>query len=203
MNYLTHIFLSGTDRKIQFGNFIGDAVKGSSYKHYPQAIADGILLHRAIDSYTDNHATVRSAVQLLRPYSGRYSGVLIDIFFDYLLASRFDEFSGVSLKQFARSFYLTMVYNYRYMPDRFRRFMWHFIGTNRLVKYATKDGIRESVGIMTRVGRIKFPVGEAIDYLTECEDELRMIFRPFFGELQVFCTGYLHSENREAYVKQM
>ena len=28
MNYLAHIFLSGNDRCIQIGNFIGDGVKG-------------------------------------------------------------------------------------------------------------------------------------------------------------------------------
>lgn len=27
MNYLAHIFLSGDDRRIQIGNFVGDAVK--------------------------------------------------------------------------------------------------------------------------------------------------------------------------------
>ena len=48
MNYLAHIFLSGSNRKVQLGNFVGDAVKGSSYKNYPPDIAKGIQLHRAI-----------------------------------------------------------------------------------------------------------------------------------------------------------
>ena len=39
MNYLAHIFLSGSNRKVQLGNFVGDAVKGSSYKNYPPDIA--------------------------------------------------------------------------------------------------------------------------------------------------------------------
>ena len=55
MNYLAHIFLSGSNRKVQLGNFVGDAVKGSSYKNYPPDIAKGIQLHRAIDDYTDRH----------------------------------------------------------------------------------------------------------------------------------------------------
>ena len=38
MNYLAHIFLSGSNRKVQLGNFVGDAVKGSSYKNYPPDI---------------------------------------------------------------------------------------------------------------------------------------------------------------------
>ena len=29
MNYLAHVFLSGPNRKVQLGNFVGDAVKGA------------------------------------------------------------------------------------------------------------------------------------------------------------------------------
>ena len=38
MNYLAHIFLSGNDRCIQIGNFIGDGVKGDGYKQYPRKL---------------------------------------------------------------------------------------------------------------------------------------------------------------------
>ena len=103
MNYLAHIFLSGSNRKVQLGNFVGDAVKGSSYKNYPPDIAKGIQLHRAIDDYTDRHPAVCEVVHRLQPEFGRYSGVLLDIYFDYLLASRFESFSGVSLRRDRKS----------------------------------------------------------------------------------------------------
>lgn len=64
MNYLAHIFLSGPNRKVQLGNFVGDAVKGSSYKNYPPDIAKGIQLHRAIEAY---------APPRRQPDDGRYS----------------------------------------------------------------------------------------------------------------------------------
>lgn len=104
MNYLAHIFLSGPNRKVQLGNFVGDAVKGSSYKNYPSDIAKGIQLHRAIDDYTDHHPAVCEVVHRLQPEFGRYSGVLLDIYFDYLLASRFESFSGGSLRKYTRNF---------------------------------------------------------------------------------------------------
>lgn len=49
MNYLAHVFLSGPNRKVQLGNFVGDAVKGSSYKNYPPDIAKGIQLHEDVN----------------------------------------------------------------------------------------------------------------------------------------------------------
>jgi len=191
MNYLAHIFLSGSNKKMQLGGFFADAVKGNSYKDYPQVIADGILLHRAIDVYTDTHPVIRETVRSLRPFFGRYSGILLDIYFDYLLASRFSEFSNISLKSYSRGFYFTMVLNYRYLPNRFKRFVWHFILTNRLSKYATLDGIKNSLEIMVRVGRIDLSVPTAIEYLHEHEEELFAIFQPFFNEIQVYSEEYM------------
>ena len=41
MNYLAHVFLSGPNRKVQLGNFVGDAVKGSSYKNSSAGYSQG------------------------------------------------------------------------------------------------------------------------------------------------------------------
>ncbi len=187
MNYLAHIFLSGADGRRQVGGFIADAVKGSAYKSFPKAIADGILLHRAVDDYTDNHPAVKTAVQELRPQFGRYAGALLDIYFDYLLASHFETFSRVPLRRYTRRFYWALIRNRRYLPDSIRRFMWHFISTNRLGRYASLEGIRESVGIMARYGRMRISADEAVAWLTAHEDELWAVFRPFFEELQAVC----------------
>ena len=193
MNYLAHIFLSGSNRKVQLGNFVGDAVKGSSYKNYPPDIAKGIQLHRAIDDYTDHHPAVCEVVHRLQPEFGRYSGVLLDICFDYLLASRFESFSGGSLRKYTRNFYLSLLINYRYLPLRFKRFIWHFILTDRLRKYATPNGIRESLNIMVEYHHIDISVDKAIRYLEEHDEELFAVFQLFFIELQRFCTEYRHN----------
>ena len=104
MNYLAHIFLSGDDRRVQIGNFVGDAVKGRAYENYPLGFREGILLHREIDDYTDHHPVVREVVDMLRGGFGRYSGVLTDIYFDHLLARSFQSYSGQSLRWFAFGF---------------------------------------------------------------------------------------------------
>lgn len=195
MNYLAHIFLSGASRKMQLGNFIGDAVKGSSYKDYPRDISNGILLHRAIDDYTDRHPAVRETISLLKPYFGRYSGVLLDIYFDHLLASRFALFAGVPLKKYTRRFYSTLIINYRYLPVRFKRFIWHFILTDRLGKYASLEGIREALDIMVDYRHIDISVDKAIEYLEKHYEELFAVFQPFFTELQTYCVEYIRTAN--------
>lgn len=44
MNYLAHIFLSGNNRQVQVGNFVGNFVKGRSHEYFPKDIQRGILI---------------------------------------------------------------------------------------------------------------------------------------------------------------
>ena len=50
MNFLAHIYLSFDDPEITLGNFFADHIRGNKYKHLPNKVQKGILLHRAIDS---------------------------------------------------------------------------------------------------------------------------------------------------------
>lgn len=194
MNYLAHIYLSGKHRKRQLGNYIADAVKGKGYEAYPKDIAEGILFHRAIDDYTDNHPVVRRLVVELRPEFGRYSAILLDIYFDYFLASRFRRFSDMSLKLYSGNFYLTMLLNYTYLPERMKSFMWHFILTDRLGKYARVEGIRESLDIMVKYRNLDISVDQAINYLLAHETYLFEQFLLFFSDLRVFSKDYIQNK---------
>ena len=89
MNYLAHIFLSGSNRKVQLGNFVGDAVKGSSYKNIRRIWPRGFSF---IALLTTIPTIIRQSARLcigLSLNSDGIRGVLLDIYFDYLLASPF------------------------------------------------------------------------------------------------------------------
>ncbi len=183
MNYLAHIYLSGSNRQVQVGNFIGDFVKGCSYENYPEDIKRGILHHRFIDNLADTHPAFIETVDLLRPSFGRYSGIMADMYFDYFLASGFKEYNpSCSLRRFSYNFYLSALLNYRWLPRRVKGFIFHFIGTNRLVKYATTEGLRESLQIMShyKSNAIKPQLG--ISFLKENEELLKKLFESFMTE---------------------
>lgn len=187
MNYLAHIYLSGGCRALQVGNFIGDFVKGNSYLSLPKGVANGVVLHRSIDSFTDNHPLFKECVELLRPSFSRYSGVLVDIFFDYLLASKFKEYSGgKKLNLFAANFYLSTLLYYRWLPEKVKGFIFHFITTNRLGKYATLNGMLVTFQIIAHYKIESLNPTEVIASLIENESALRERFDPFFKELQLF-----------------
>src|SRR5690606_18393313 len=88
MNYLGHAFLSFGDAEILTGNMIGDYVKGmAAVGEYPEGIQKGIMLHRAIDSYTDTAQAVQRAGVWFRQEYGLYSGPIVDTLFDHYLAT--------------------------------------------------------------------------------------------------------------------
>ena len=92
MNFLAHLALSGRVPEVMVGNFIGDFVKGNSYQHFSPLIQKGILMHRAIDDFTDHHESTRICSQLLKEGYGSYSGVIVDVFFAHILASNWASF---------------------------------------------------------------------------------------------------------------
>ena len=173
MNYLAHIFLSGDDRRVQIGNFVGDAVKGRAYENYPLGFRKGILLHREIDDYTDHHPVVREAIDMLRADFGRYSGVL-------------------TLRRFAWGFYGALILNYRYLPERFKGFLWHFILTNRLVRYASLSGIERSLGIMVEYKNLRIDPGAAIVVFERKQERLQELFDRFLPDVRKMCHLVLY-----------
>lgn len=87
MNYLAHAYLSFEITDITVGNMISDFVKGKQKFDYPLTIQQGIMLHRAIDTFTDTHAITREAKSFFKEPYGPYSGPLVDVVYDHFLAN--------------------------------------------------------------------------------------------------------------------
>lgn len=183
MNYLAHIFLSGNDSRLQVGNFIGDFVKGSNGKFYPMGIRKGIALHRKIDHYTDTHPIVLGTLALLRPTFGRYSGVILDMYFDYFLATNFSTYSSKSLNWFVIKFYFSVILNYRNLPPKVKTFIFHLTFSNRLKKYATIEGLKQSLELMSVYKSTAINPDKSIAFLLENKSELELRFHLFFPDL--------------------
>ncbi len=84
---------------------ISDFVKGKKKFDYPVAIHNGIMLHRYIDTFTDEHEATKEAKQVFRPAYRLYSGAFVDVVYDHFLATDENEFTGQSLLIFPRAVY--------------------------------------------------------------------------------------------------
>ena len=141
MNHLAHCFLSLDDEEVLAGNFMGDFVKGNDWKKYPEGIQKGILLHRTIDSFTDNHAMTNRSVTRIRPYAGRYSPPFVDILYDHLLAIHWEKYTTQSFDSFAEQTYSRLAKRASDMPDVVRERIPTMLAGRFLHGYAHREGL--------------------------------------------------------------
>ena len=183
MNFLAHIYLSGNNTCVTIGNFIADSIKGREYKEYPKEIQIGILLHRAIDSYTDTHPIVRKSAKRLRKKYGHYAGVIVDILYDHFLAKNWTNYSNTPLEEYVENFYSTLEDNYVILPERIKQLMPYMITDNWLVSYASVSGITKVLEGMNRRTKHKSGMNKAVEELQEFYKEFEIEFATFFDEL--------------------
>ncbi len=186
MNFLAHIYLSGTDQELKLGNFIADAVKGKKYQHFPLRIQQGIILHRAIDFYTDTHPIVKQSTARLFPKYGHYSGVIVDILYDHYLAANWSDYSDIPLDQYVSDFYNLLESHFDILPKRIQNFMPYMLQDNWLLSYATIPGIGKILYQMNHRTKNKSRMDLAVNELKEFYSEFENEFRAFFIQLQDF-----------------
>lgn len=191
MNFLAHIYLSGDNPKIKVGNFMADSIRGKKYQDYPEDYKNGILLHRAIDTFTDAHPTVRKSTKKLHANYGHYSGVIVDIFYDHFLAKNWKQYSNVPLAEYVDEFYDLLQENYPILPMNIKRMMPYLISDNWLLSYAELPGIAKVLNGMNRRTQNKSKMNFAIEELKEHYEEFESEFTSFFDELIAFSQDQL------------
>lgn len=183
MNFLAHIYLSFNDDEVTIGNFIADSIRGNKYKHLPDNVQKGILLHRYIDTFTDAHPTVRQSTKRLHENYSHYSGVIVDIFYDHFLAKNWKDYSDIPLADFVDNFYKILETNYTILPEKTKHMMPYMISDNWILNYANLEGIDQVLKGMNRrtknISKMNFAILDLEKYYDEFEKE----FSSFFQEL--------------------
>ncbi|CAM4315600.1 ACP phosphodiesterase [Gillisia limnaea] len=188
MNYLAHIYLSGEDEHLKIGNFIADSVKGRKFIGFPEKVKNGIILHRAMDTFTDSHPVVKKSVHRLFPVYSHYSAVIVDILYDHFLAANWSKYSKVPLEKYVAEFYELLNDNFEILPKKVKDFLPYMIRDNWLLNYATIEGIGIILFQMDQRtknrSKMQLATTELKLYYSEFEEE----FRSFFTDLENFCN---------------
>lgn len=184
MNYLGHLFLSGNDPLVIVGNFMADAVKGRDLSVWPEGVQQGIRLHRAIDSFTDQHPLQREGRARVRAHAGRYSGVVMDLFTDHLLARAWEALHLEPLADYAARMYTLLQAHQHLMPARTREMLPYMVAHDWLTSYARVEGLQRALlGLSRRVPEGGVMAGaEAV--LLAHEDAYRSEFDRFLPDLR-------------------
>jgi len=180
MNFLAHIYLSGENDQVRVGNFIGDWIKGNDHKNYPADIQKGILLHRSIDSFTDNHPVVKKSKNRLNDKYHKYSGIIIDIYYDHFLAYNWKEFSKIELMDFTRNLNNCLHRHMEFLPGEIQKFIPSFMKRRWIESYATLEGIERVLEGMSKHTSLPDKTIDAIDILKKEYEGFKTEFFEYF-----------------------
>ncbi|MGB3212055.1 MAG: acyl carrier protein phosphodiesterase [Desulforhopalus sp.] len=197
---MAHLYLSGDSDQVMLGNFITDFIKGKGGEPYRREVYLGILLHREIDSYTDQHQQVAVSKQRLWQRHRHYSSVIVDIFYDHFLAKNWQKFSIISLEDFACHSYTTIQRFDNLLPPKAKQVLPHMIANNWLVNYGKLEGVNRALQGMARRASFLSLMDRAIEDLQKDYEKFENDFEVFFPELAAHSKTYLRRlEDTELY----
>jgi acyl carrier protein phosphodiesterase len=186
MNFLAHIYLSGDNDLIKIGNFMADGIRGKNFENMHPDIRKGIILHRAIDTFTDVHPLWRQSTKRLHEKYHHYAGVIVDVIYDHYLAKNWSVYSEEKLDVFVNNFYESLQANYDLLTEKTQGMMPYMIKNNWLWNYQFTDGIAKILYQMDQRtrnnSRMKYSIVELHEFYKEFEAE----FTDFFEDLRAF-----------------
>lgn len=194
MNYLAHLFLAQDTPESLIGNLLGDFAKGSVECLYTVEIRKGIELHRRVDTYTDAHHVFRSSKRLIAKPRSKFSGIMIDVFYDHFLARHWSEYSDIALDDFASRVYKILVDNHAILPEALRQIVPRMKAYNLLVSYQEIQGIDTALKrIATRI-KWQNTLGDGIEDLLANYQQIEADFCVFFPELINYVKTYSYQK---------
>lgn len=155
MNFLGHFYLGCHSDDLLLGNFIADAVKGNKYLLYEKGVKNGIIQHRFIDDFTDKHPFTKAILKILYPIHGKYSSVIVDLYYDHFLINNWSSFHNVASKTFILQCYEKLAKNEDKMPDKTKMMFQYLSSQNWIEDYRTIAGLNKIFLMMQH--RLKYP----------------------------------------------
>lgn len=198
MNFLAHLALAGPDDASRIGNILGDFEKGtpdSLRERLPAPIVDGIVMHRRIDRYTDEHPVFREARKLLAPSRRRFAGILLDIFFDHFLNKNWHHFHPGNVEEFIAEIYQLFDRHPEWLGSRFGPLVPLLRAENWLASYGTPEGLKTT---LTRVASRSPRLSPLVDGVEDLENNYVAIeehFRVFYPEIRQYAAHLLGRKN--------
>jgi acyl carrier protein phosphodiesterase len=190
VNWLAHVALAAdADDGRLLGNLAGDFMRGADPTRLAADLRRGIDDHRAVDRLTDDHPATRSAFQRLAPALGRYAGVAVDVWFDHVLARRWEDWYPTrtieALEQRLADALDTRIARAEPLPARLVEHGPRLLAEGVLSSYRDASGAERALQrIARRARRTDNPLAGAAEALHAEDGALAAAFARLFPTLQ-------------------
>lgn len=193
MNWLAHVFLSEPDVEFRLGNLLADIVRGEELRRMSAGFQRGAQKHKQIDAFTDSHLVVKRSRGRVSPEFRRFSGVLVDVFYDHLLATNWDAYSPIVLDAFTAKFYADIESSSIELPSSARVTLDRIIRHDLLGSYRRIEGVERSLrrvsAYLSSRWRREFELERGVVDLIAQRAGFDADFAEFFPQLRVAVTN--------------
>lgn len=171
---------------------MADGVRGKQYENFPREIQKGILLHRAIDTFTDAHHLFRQSTKKLHSRYHHYSGVIVDMYYDHFLAKNWTNYHSENLTNYAANFYQSLMDNFHLLTLKTQNLLPYMVEYNWLVNYQSIPGLERILSQMDQRTKNQSLMRFATEELVAHYDEFESEFALFYKEVQQFSNNKLN-----------
>lgn len=189
MNFLAHFHLAQATDASRVGALLGDFVRGtpeSLLQSHPRELVDGIVLHRAIDRFTDQHPVFLESKRLLDPSRRRFAGIIIDIFFDHFLTQLWSDYNRRSLRRFIAEIHETLDRRSAWLTPEVAAIIARMKKENWLGTYGTIPGLALTFARVSQRRPFLAPLRGAEEDLITHYQSFTNAFRAFYPEVMTF-----------------
>lgn len=196
MNYLGHLYLSGSQLDLMLANIFGDFVKGRDYTYLPSIIQEGVTLHREIDDFIDHHPLILKLLNdFLYKELPKVAPIAIDLYMDHLLAKNWSQYHKLELKDFEQIFFKfalnksnqifkSKTGDFSY-PKEFIELLTIMHKKSWLSQYQKLDGlIMASTGLSKRIS-FENNLNQASVVFKKYENDIQNVFSLFMKDAQI------------------
>lgn len=185
MNFLAHIHIATHCGSDIAGNLLGDFVKGNPTGRFPAEIVQGIMLHRFVDKYTDQHDVSKYAKSLFEQKLRRFAPIALDVFWDHCLARRWSEYSDLPLEHFCADAELKAQKTNLVLPEQYL-YVTNLMWKNRwLVSYGDLDSIQLVLERMSHRSERMGPLADCFESIVSNYQHLSSLFEELYSDVLV------------------
>lgn len=165
---------------------MADGVRGKQYENFPIDIQKGILLHRAIDTFTDAHPLFRQSTKKLHSRYHHNAGVIVDMYYDHFLAKNWTNYHSENLTNYTANFYQSLTDNFHLLTLKTQNLLPYMVEYNWLVNYQSIQGLERILSQMDHRTKNQSLMRFATEELVAHYDEFESEFSLFYKEVHQF-----------------
>jgi len=184
LNYLAHLYLAQPTARSRLGNLLGDFAKGLDTSRLHPEIYAGLLNHRAVDHFTDQHPIVTDLKRRFSPQRRRFAGITLDVLFDHFLIQHWAQLCSPGFDQFLASTYCDLTNLQNDMPAPMQRTVMRMVEQDWIRSYNNLEQVGFALDRIASRIRFKHRFDGVIEEVYPLYPELEKGFLLFFPDLQ-------------------